>query len=400
MTSVLDKVAVPSLETLLALADEMVPYIREQDPVAEQLGRVPDAVIAAFREAGFLDMLKPALWGGYEMHPQDALQVVMKIAGASTAIAWVLGLLVIHNWEVALVNPRLAEDIWGENPNALISSSYAPFGKAEPVDGGYRLSGRWPWSSGCDACQWVVVGVIFPDAESEFGVTQKVMFVPRGDYSIDADSWQMAGLMGTGSRDVVIDDVFVPEHRVHNIMESYYDNNPGAGTFPSDTFKYSFGNVFAWTLAAVVIGAGEGAVELFRNMMAAKKHAYSGAEVKFDPFTQQRLGEAVAMLYSVRASMEKDFAEMKATIEQGEKIDKGRRMFFKWNAAFGARKANEAITLVMNSAGGNAFRLSNSLQRIFRDVQTGTNHQFINPDKGASNYGLYLLSGQIPDFVI
>ena len=83
MTSVLDKVAVPSLETLLALADEMVPYIREQDPVAEQLGRVPDAVIAAFREAGFLDMLKPALWGGYEMHPQDALQVVMKIAGAS-----------------------------------------------------------------------------------------------------------------------------------------------------------------------------------------------------------------------------------------------------------------------------------------------------------------------------
>jgi 3-hydroxy-9,10-secoandrosta-1,3,5(10)-triene-9,17-dione monooxygenase len=369
------------------------------DAEAERLGRCPDAVVEILHAEGVFNILKPKQWGGWEMSVQTALDVVRLVASASPSIAWVIGLMVIHNWEIALVDPRVAEEIWGQKPNALISSSYAPFGKAEKVEGGYIVNGSWAWSSGCDLCDWVVVGVMFP-ADNAFGAVQKVMIVPRTDYTIDQESWKMAGMQGSGSKTVIIKDAFVPEWRVHDVMESFEGHNPGNATFTSPIYKVPFGALFAWSLATLCIGMAEGAIGLYVDGMRKRRHAYDGKPLSVDPHTQLKLGEAVAMVNAAHATQMKDLAEMMGYILRDGAIPKSARIAYKNNAAFAARLATDGLTKVVKAAGGSAFALSNQLQRMFRDIHTGSNHAFINPDRGAANYGAFLLTDEIRDFVI
>jgi len=389
----------PAEADMIGRARALLPYVRSMDAESERLGRCPDAVADRLRAEGFFDMLKPAAYGGYEMSPQAAMDVVRLLAGASPSIAWVAALMIIHNWEIALLDPRVAEEIWGGNRAALISSSYAPFGKAEKVDGGYRVNGAWAWSSGCDLCDWVVVGTMFP-ADNHFGAVQKVMIVPRTDYTIDQESWKMAGMQGSGSKTVVIRDAFVPEWRVHDVTESFEGHNPGSATFTAPIYKVPFGILFAWSLATLCIGMAEGALGLYVDMMRERRHAYDGKPMARDPYAQLKLGEAAAMANAALAAQQKDFAEMMAYIARDGAIPKDARIAYKSNAAFAARLATDALTRVVKAAGGSAFKLSNQLQRMFRDIQTGSNHAFINPDRGAANHGWYLMSGQIDDFVI
>lgn len=389
----------PNDADMIERARALLPYIREMDAKSERLGRCPDEVTEKIREAGFFNMLKPAVYGGYEMSPQTALDVVRLLASASPSIAWVAALMIIHNWEIALLDPRVAEEIWGKNPDALISSSYAPFGKAEKVEAGYLVNGSWAWSSGCDLCDWAVVGVMFP-ADNHFGAVQKVMVVPRTDYTIDQNSWHMAGMQGSGSKTVVIKDAFVPEWRVHDVSESFEGHNPGNATFTSPIYKVPFGILFAWSLATLCIGMAEGALGLYVDMMRERRHAYDGKPIARDPLTQLKLGEAAAMTNAALAAQQKDFAEIMRYIGEEGAIPKSARIAYKSNAAFAARLATDALTKVIKAAGGSAFKLSNQLQRMFRDIHTGSNHAFINPDRGATNHGWFLLSGEIDDFVI
>lgn len=399
-TSALERnTIIPSEAEMVERARAMLPYVRSMDAESERLGRCPEEVESKLREAHFFEILKPKAYGGYEMSLTTAMEVVRLLATASPAIAWVAALLIIHNWEIALVDPRVAEEIWGSNPNATISSSYAPFGKAEKVEGGYKVNGSWAWSSGCDVCTWVVVGVMFP-ADNQFGVVQKVMIIPRTDYTIDQGSWDMAGMQGSGSKTVIVKDAFVPEYRVHDVMESFEGRNPGSATFTAPIYKVPFGAIFAWSLATLCIGMAEGAIEQYTDYMRKRHHAYDGKSMAVDPFTQQKLGEAAAMVSAARGSQMRDFSDMLDFVSRGEPIPHGARIAYKSNAAFSARLATEALTKVIKAAGGSAFNRANQLQRMFRDIHTGSNHAFINPDRGAANHGLYLLTGQIADFVI
>lgn len=390
---------IPSEQQVLDTVRSLLPWLREMDAESEKQGRCPEDVAARLKAEGLFNILKPKAWGGWEMSIQTALEAVRLMASASPSIAWVAALMVIHNWEIALVDPRVAEEIWGPQPDALISSSYAPFGKAEKVDGGYIVNGAWAWSSGCDLCDWVVVGVMFP-ADNSFGAEQKVMIVPRTDYTIDQASWQMAGMQGSGSKTVVIKDAFVPEWRVHNVMESFEGHNPGNATFDAPIYKVPFGALFAWSLATLCIGMAEGAIDLYVGAMRKRRHAYDGKPVALDPHTQLKLGEAVAMANAALATQQKDLADMMAYIHRDGAIPKSARIAYKSNAAFAARMATDALTKVVKAAGGSAFALSNQLQRMFRDIHTGSNHAFINPDRGASNHGAFLLTDEIHDFVI
>jgi 3-hydroxy-9,10-secoandrosta-1,3,5(10)-triene-9,17-dione monooxygenase len=392
-------IVIPTEAEMIERVRAMLPYFRSMDAECEALGRCPDEVEAKLREGRFFEMLKPKAYGGYEMSLTTAMEVVRLLASASPAIAWVAALLIIHNWEIALVDPRVAEEIWGNDPDATISSSYAPFGKAEKVEGGYRVNGSWAWSSGCDACTWAVVGVMFP-ADNQFGVVQKVMIIPRSDYTIDQNSWDMAGMQGSGSKTVIVKDAFVPEWRVHDVMESFEGRNPGSETFTAPIYKVPFGAIFAWSLATLCIGMAEGAIELYADHMRKRHHAYNGKAMALNPYTQLKLGEAAAMVSAARGSQMKDFGEMLEYVSRSEPIPHSARIAYKSNAAFAARLATDALTKVIKAAGGSAFNRSNQLQRLFRDIHTGSNHAFINPDRGAANHGRFLLTGQIADFVI
>jgi 3-hydroxy-9,10-secoandrosta-1,3,5(10)-triene-9,17-dione monooxygenase len=182
--------------------------------------RVPPENIQALQRAGFFLALQPARWGGYELDPQDFFRMQLDIAESCMSTAWAGGIIAVHAFQIALMDPRAQQDVWGENIHTRVSSAYAPMGKVEPVDGGFRFSGRWGWSSGCDHCSWALLGGILPDG------TYRTFLVPHSDYRIE-DTWHSMGLQGTGSNDIVVAGAFVPDYRTHKQSDGFQGTNPG-----------------------------------------------------------------------------------------------------------------------------------------------------------------------------
>src|SRR5271166_1188092 len=206
-------VSVPTEAELLERARKLVPVLRERAARTEENRALLPETLKDFVEAGFYRILQPAKYGGFEMSPLTLFKVVMELAKGCPSSAWCLCLVTIHNWEVALLDPTAAQDLWGKDPDVRASSSYAPFGKIARVDGGYRVSGRWSWSSSADHCSWVILGGIVPRPEGAGGPPDvRAFLVPRPDYEV-VDVWHVLGLKGTGSNDIIVKDPFVPEHR-------------------------------------------------------------------------------------------------------------------------------------------------------------------------------------------
>ena len=198
-------------EKVLDSVRDLLPVLRERAAEAEAGRRIPVASIQALQETGVLRLLQPQRYGGHEAHPMVFYTAVRLIASACGATGWVASVLGVHPWHVGLFSEDAQREVWAEDLDTRISSSYAPQGRATPVDGGFRFTGRWSFSSGSDHATWVLVGGLVIGADGR-PTDFRTFLVPRTDYAVE-DVWDTVGLRGTGSNDVVIDDVFVPEHR-------------------------------------------------------------------------------------------------------------------------------------------------------------------------------------------
>ena len=390
---------IPTREELLARARELTPILRERAAATEANRKMLDENVKAVIDAGFLRISQPVEYGGFQMHPTVIYEVAMELAKGCASTAWFQGLMAVHNWEMALLGKQVCEELWAEDPDVQISSSYAPFGKVEKVEGGYRLSGRWPWSSGSDHCQWVILGgMLQPESEGELPQFN-FHLLPRSDYEI-VDTWHVTGLCGTGSNDIVVKDAFVPEHRVQRLLETYEMKDKGHEDFPADVFKLPFGVVFGMTLASVTQGIAEGALEEYRAQMKVKADAYLGNAYSSDPLILQRVATADAMVRGNRLRYEEIFRQFDKYLESGEAIPVELRARSKFDVQYLAKSNVEAVNLVFKSAGGSANRNENPLQRYFRDIEIATNHAFLNYDKGSVNYGSMLLGGENTDLAV
>src|ERR1700676_2873417 len=216
--------------------------LREASNEATRLRRLPDATWKALLDAGILRGLQPSRWGGGETNPADFFEAVSEVARADGSHGWVTGIIGVHPWQLALFPMETQQEVWGSDPGVMHSSSYAPTGKAQKVSGGYRLNGRCSFSTGCDHCLWVNLGGITGAVEVEGAQVPdtRSFMLPRRDYKID-DNWHVAGLCGTGSKDIVVDDAFVPEHR----SQSHWDyamarDLPGWKINPSPLYRLPF----------------------------------------------------------------------------------------------------------------------------------------------------------------
>ncbi|MDR3507446.1 MAG: acyl-CoA dehydrogenase family protein [Caulobacteraceae bacterium] len=389
----------PSEAELLERARKLVPVLRERAQKAEDNRSLLPETLRDFVEAGFYRILQPALYGGYEMPPITLFRVAMTLAKGCPSSAWCLCLVTVHNWEVSLMDPRAAEDLWSQDPEARISSSYAPFGQITPVDGGFRVSGRWSWSSGSDHCSWAILGGVAPSREAGALPDVRAFLIPRADYEV-VDVWNVIGLKGTGSNDVVVKDAFVPEHRTHQFVHSFLMMDPGRAVFTSRNYKYPFGVIFAYSLSIVTIGMADGALETFREDMKVRLSAYDGAKAMDDPFIRQRLAEAGAIIRGLHSRLEANFAELDALIDADQPIPVELRVQNKWDAQWIAKEAQKAVELLFKASGARGLKLESPMQRYFRDVHAASNHAFLNADKGALNAGLVQLGGGTTDFTL
>jgi len=397
--AVLERVQTPTEAELVERARALVPVLRARAAACEDNRSVPLETVADFEAAGFYRILQPAALGGYELHPMALYRVSMELAKGCPSSAWCLCLVGIHNWELALLDPKAAHDVWDANPDARLSSSYGPFGQVERMEGGFRVSGRWPWSSGCDHCSWVMLGGFAPKSEPGGPPDHRAFLIPRAEYEID-DTWHVFGLKGTGSKDIVVKGAFVPEHRTHRLIESFRMQDVGLKTFTSPHYRYPFGLVFAYCLAVVVLGMADGALEAFAEQMAERRGTFDGAKAIEDPFVRQRMAQADALIRGLHQKLEANFAELDACVAAGQPIPVRTRVNNKWDAQVIAKTAIEAIELLFKATGARGIRLSNPIQRYFRDAHAASNHAYLNADKGALNAGFVAMGGENGDFVL
>jgi 3-hydroxy-9,10-secoandrosta-1,3,5(10)-triene-9,17-dione monooxygenase len=364
----------------------LLPALRERAPRAEQLRRLPDETVADFQEAGLFRALQPKRYGGYELDPGTLYQAVMEVGTVCGSSAWILGVIGVHNWHLAIFPAQAQEDVWGADTSLQLSTSLAPTGTVGRVDGGYRLQGRWSFSSGCDFCHWAVLGGIVPSGDSGQAPDARVFLVPRRDYEID-DNWHVTGLCGTGSKDLLVNDAFVPEYRTHTYLDAFHLRHPGTAVNDAPLYRLPFGLIFPNGIAAPAIGVALGALEAFREQSRARVNLRDQSRLVEDPFVQYRLAEAAAEVSAARDRLLGNFAEMMRLVHAGEEIPLSARARYRWDAGKAIEWSVQAVDRLFEASGGRGIFLNNPIQRAWRDVHAMRAHAGNNPERAAAVFG-------------
>src|SRR5499427_2416066 len=364
----------------------LLPVLRERSADAERLRRLPDETFADFQEAGLFRALQPKRYGGYELDPDIFYQAVMEVGAVCGSSAWILGVIGVHNWHLAIFPPQAQEDVWGEDTSIQLSTSLAPTGSVARVTGGFRLSGRWSFSSGCDYCQWAALGGMAPAVESGAPPEARMFLVPRRDYRID-DNWYVTGLCGTGSKDIVVEEAFVPEYRTHSYLDAFHLRNPGAVVNDGPLYRLPFGAVFPNSIAAPAVGVALGALDAFREQSQARVNVRDGSPLAEDPFMHFRLAESAAEIGGAYERMRGNMREMMALASAGEEIPLTRRARYRWDSAKAVDWSLRAVDRMMEASGGRGIFLSNPIQRAWRDIHAMRAHVGNNPERAAAVFG-------------
>ena len=235
------RTAAPTPAELIARATAMRPVLAKRAPAQKQRRGILPETIAEMRAAGLFRVLQPRRWGGYEMDLNTFYDIEMALAEGDMSAGWAFGVLGAVTWFLGLIDDRVAREVWGGDTNALICSSTMPAGKATIVDGGFRLSGHWRYASACEHADWALLGGMVP-AESAPPEWQ-FFIVPRRDYRT-VDNWQVAGLQGTGSIDIIVDDVFVAGLPRPSLQNNFALKGAGHAVNTSELYRLPFGQIF------------------------------------------------------------------------------------------------------------------------------------------------------------
>ncbi|SEJ51653.1 3-hydroxy-9,10-secoandrosta-1,3,5(10)-triene-9,17-dione monooxygenase [Pseudomonas linyingensis] len=379
---------------LIDRARRLVPALRERAEQADREGKVPDETVREMQEAGLFRALQPKKWGGYEVDPRTFFEIQMTLAEGCMSTAWIYGVMGVHPWQLARYPVEAQQDVWGEDISTLISSTYMPVAKVTPVEGGYRISGRWGFSSGSEHCQWCLLGGILP-VEGDQAAEHGTFLVPRSDYRIEKN-WDVLGLRGTGSHDIVVEDAFVPAHRVQRTNNSSLAATPGREVNTNPIYALPFAQVFTRAVSSSCLGALQGAINQFRDN-AAKHLGKHGARTADDPVAQTAVAEAIMTVDALKLVLERNFAHMLALAEQGEIPDTETRLLYRYQSAHVTNVCAERISDLLRSMAASGLYSTNPVARTFRDLHQARGHISNNVAAYGRSFGAVQLGLPNPD---
>lgn len=351
---------------------------------------VPDESVAALREAGLFRALLPRKFGGSGATPQEWFRAIIRLAEQDMSTAWIAGVLSVHPFQISLMGDRALQEVYGENPDTGVSSSYNPVGsRTEIVPDGIMLHGRWGWSSGSRYCDWVLLGAIVKGDN-----LVHTCLVPRSDYVIE-DTWRVMGLQGTGSNDVVIEKpVFVPSYRIHKQIDGYNCLNPQEDAL----YSMPWAQIFAATVAAPAIGAARHALRLFGEKITGA--STDPTKAKGDPDILRRVAEANALITECESALFRNLDLMMGFINARQEIPMLERVRCRYETGITVTKMMKAVDGLFEVAGGRSVFLGNEIQEIWHDIHIARAHVANNPIPLARNYGNVLLGGQNQDYFL
>jgi alkylation response protein AidB-like acyl-CoA dehydrogenase len=376
-------------DDIVERARAFVPILRQRAIETEKLRRLPERTLRDFREAGLMGLLKPAKFGGPEVRIDAAMEVTAELARGDGSAAWVWVILACHDTLIAFFPEEAQREFWAD-PDALMASSFAPSGKAERADGGYRLSGKWSYCSGIDCAQWLMLGAVAGMRSIDPPIPELLFtLVPRADLTV-IDDWHVMGLRGTGSKSVVAKEVFIPAHRTVAWSATGDGTAPGGTVHESPLYRAPMMSFFPFFIASPGTGIARGGLEAFTAEMKERRLP-DGSPMAMMPGVQMRIAEASALidaadlLYkrSVRETMDKIFA--------GETLSLEHRVRSRRDQAYSLVLAKRAVELLFSAEGARGLFDDHPVQRAVRDLHAVSSHLVATWDVPAMTYGAVAL---------
>jgi 3-hydroxy-9,10-secoandrosta-1,3,5(10)-triene-9,17-dione monooxygenase len=380
---------------LVQRAREMIPALAKRAQHAETLRTLPAESVRELHESGLLRILQPKRFGGFETDLMTFIECTAALAEGCGSTSWVYANLVSHHWMLGMWPDAAQQEIWGENPDAGIASSFAfPAGRGRAVPGGFRITGRWPFTSGVDCSQWVMVGAIVEDmGNGKAG--PRVFMVPVRDLEV-IDNWYVSGLTATGSKDVKCQELFVPEHRTVDPADWRGGKSPGSDVNPGPLYRIPVLASFGFVLTGTTLGLARAAWRLCAESTQKRLATYTGINVADFPTVQIKVGEAATLIDLSEMALLRDAEGMMGHAIRQEVPDLETKHRYRRNGTYTVKMCVDAVDLIVKATGAKSLFIDNPMQRIFRDIHAASSHINLNWELTAISYGRIAL-GLPPD---
>ena len=372
---------IPSADELVARAKAMIPALKSRAKMCTAQRNVPKESIAEMQEAGFFRILQPKRWGGYEMHPNVFFDVQKALAEGCMSTGWMYGVLGCHPYELALFHDEAQQEVWGTDSSMLVASTYQPVGKVTQVEGGFRLSGHWGFSTGSVHCGWVLLGaLVWPDDVPGSGPPDmRTFLLPRSDYTIGEDAWHVFGLQGTGSHDIIVDDAFVPEYRTHRAVDGFLCQNPGQAANDGPLYTLPWAQVFTRSVSTAAFGGAQAAINAGMAIMQDRVSSNTGKASKADPILHAALARAISEKSEMETTLRLTFEELMGYAERGEPIPMQKRAFFTYQSSNVVRRLADLVDDIVKLLGGRAIYMTSEIIQPWLDLHAGRAHVANDP---------------------
>lgn len=368
----------PPRAEMLARARALVPVVRERAPAAEAAGRIPEETIRDLHDTGLWRINQPARVGGGEYDYFLLAEIASELARGCASTGWVFVNLAVHHWMLAMWPPQGQDRVWDANPDALISSSVIyPCGMAEQVEGGYLLSGRWPFCSGILHSEWIMLGATVTADGGEDSPEPRMFLVATDDLDI-IDTWEVMGLAATGSVDSRCEKLFVPEHMTLAGNAARGDLTPGSAVNPGPLYRQSVAGLFPHLIATVLIGSAQGTWDLCVETMRERSARQSGRRIADLVPVQNKVAETGVMIDAARALLRANFEESLWLAEAEEIPAVEAKLRWRRDGTYAAKLAADAAHGLHRAMGASGVYSSNHLQRHIRDITAGATHAHIS----------------------
>jgi 3-hydroxy-9,10-secoandrosta-1,3,5(10)-triene-9,17-dione monooxygenase len=372
-------------EEAVARARALAPALKERAAEAEALRRLPDASCDDFRASGLFGILQPARWGGSELDLRTFLAVGTELARGCSSSAWVYTVTESHFWILSLFPEQAQQDVWAARPDTLIATSVAPGGQVERAPDGYRLRGRWGFSSGCDLAEWAIVGGLVPP-ETPGPPAFKFFLLPQADYAID-DDWFTAGMRGTGSKSLVVADAFIPEHRTVDVHALFEGHSPGRAVNAAPLYRLPLLAGWPTTFMGPALGTALAAYEAWRERARTRPKGPPGATQAEHVPSQLRLAESHAQIDCAQLLIQRDLNEVMETVAAGQELTLEQRARVGMDFCYVLKLCMAAIDRLYEASGGTSIYDASPMQRYWRDVHTIAAHHALDWDTTAEQFG-------------
>ena len=372
---------------LIARAAALVPQLRERAARTEELRRLPPETERELHEAGLFRLVQPKRVGGSEFDYVALVDCADVLGQGDASVAWNFANLASHHWMLGMFDKRAQDEVWNKDTNTLIASSFIfPAGRARKVDGGYLLRGSWPFSSGVESCEWnMLASVVSSDDEAD-GIEYRIFLLNKKDYTVK-DTWNVAGLRGTGSNDVEGTDAFVAEPMSISVSDLAGGPTPGSAVNPNPLYTLPVFSLFPYVLSGAALGNAQACLDDYVEFARHRVSTYNRAKLGDMQSTQIKIAEASAKIDAARLLMRTNCITAMADARRGLVPHISGKTRLRRDGAFAVNLCTEAVSLLFAASGARSLFLSGALQRQFRDAHAVNSHLAFNFDAAGTNYG-------------